>query len=247
MLTKYIKQRCSRPNLSEVKENPIPLIKPTALDFLKSLKPGELLLQESESDGEDDIDPCADLKAENNIDRGLKKARKRLTKLQKSLETLRGFTDEFKRAMEEVKTENEVNSSIYYEDMNQIDKTLLEANAINKNIPEDFQLKLDDIFREEYFNCGPDLDIPDRDPDLPEQSEGNTDVDNMSGMWNLLNTKNELICTGPDYDAFRQQTPHWLDRPEIPWTTLNDAKEKCEEWMKQQEEAEHEKVLQKKK
>lgn len=131
--------------------------------------------------------------------------------------------------------------------MDQIDKTLLEAKAVNKILPEDLQIKLDEIFREKDFNCGPDLDIPDRDPELPEQSEGTTDVDEMSGVWNLLKTKDELICTGPDYDAFRQQTPHWLDRTKIPWTTLDDAKEKCEEWMKKQEEEENEKELKKKK
>lgn len=115
MLTKYIKQRRARPILSQVEDNPVPLIKSTALDFLKTFKPGELILPESESDEEDDIDPFADLKAENNIDKGFKQTRKRLTKLQKTLEILKGFTNDFKTAMEEVKTENKVNHLIHSE------------------------------------------------------------------------------------------------------------------------------------
>lgn len=93
-----------------------------------------------------------------------------------------------------------------------------------------FEEKMNKVLRdEEYLNCGPDLDIPEPVSVAPEKC-----FDIMSGMWKMMETSDSLIATPPNYNTFNQQSPHWLDRNGISWTSMDNATDKCEQWMKSQ-------------
>lgn len=149
--------------------------------------------------------------------------------------------------------------------MNKINETLREAKHW-KDLPKNMEEKLDDIFQYTDFNCGPDLDIHtprkssesnenDEEPEKETQvlkenkekeanGENNksvsdsyeSELDVMSGIWNMFNTNENLICTTPNYDAYRQQSPHWMDRESVPWEDFDKARFKCVNWMQSNEE-----------
>lgn len=55
-------------------------------------------------------------------------------------------------------------------------------------------------------------------------------------IWNLMlmNSKNSPFkITPPHYNCFRQEKPHWLESPEVPWKTLNFSIAKCQEWLEE--------------
>lgn len=140
----------------------------------------------------------------------------------------------------------QIPSEIQYESWNEIEKTL--KNAVNETrLPEELRKEIEEIFKdEEYLTVGPDLDIPERAGILKEEvideekSEEKTEeviqekeFDQMSGMWKMLATSDDMIISPPGYRSDWQNEPHWLDRPGVSWRTREKAREKCEEWMRE--------------
>lgn len=114
MLTSYIKERLSRPILSEAAENQPPSTKKVSvIEKLKTYKPGELFLGEDDDSDTDILDPFDDLKDRANMDKLFKKTKKKLTQLQKNMQLMSSFSEDFKVAMEEAKAELEVKMVIF--------------------------------------------------------------------------------------------------------------------------------------
>lgn len=58
-------------------------------------------------------------------------------------------------------------------------------------------------------------------------------------IWNLLlvNSKDATFqITPPNYNCFKQEKPHWLETPRVPWKTINHSIMKCQKWLEDQEE-----------
>lgn len=55
-------------------------------------------------------------------------------------------------------------------------------------------------------------------------------------IWNLIreNTKNAPFrVTPPNFNCFRQEKPHWLETPKVPWKILNTSIVKCQNWLEE--------------
>lgn len=58
-------------------------------------------------------------------------------------------------------------------------------------------------------------------------------------IWNLIliNSKETTFqITPPNYNCFRQEKPHWLEAPSLPWKIINNSIIKCQKWLEEQQE-----------
>lgn len=111
MLTLYTKERLSRPELSTITEGKIPVKTSSAVDKLMALEPENLEISDDSDDdysGSDISDPFKDMQNCGSIEKDFEKAKKRLTKLEQSLQLMASFSDDFQKAMDEAREELKV-------------------------------------------------------------------------------------------------------------------------------------------
>ncbi|XP_018335403.1 uncharacterized protein LOC108744238 [Agrilus planipennis] len=149
---------------------------------------------------------------------------KRLKKDEAAKMTMKAFTNDYKRVMEELRKEQQIGDNMVYEDPN-------DDFAELKKLKTDFQ-QFEEI---EKLPVNGELIAPQEN--CQQQCLARNDF--ISDMWSLLERHREdqkFVITPPWYDAYRQEQPHWSERPFIAWSVVDEAKQKCEKWLKKIEE-----------
>lgn len=119
-----------------------------------------------------------------------------------------------------------VNESI--EDIKQV----LAKSKKSAELPQSTEKYINTVLQdEEHINPNPSP-VSEEIQDIRRES----DISCMtSEMWQMLacNEQNHFQISPPNFDAYNQENPHWLDKPRISWETINRSKQMCEKWLNQ--------------
>lgn len=113
---------------------------------------------------------------------------------------------------------------------------ILQREPEDQPLPEKVRQKTEEILRdEEYLNSSPSLSL--ENLVYPTKDSSTASYDILSGMWKMLATncdKEKFAITPPNYNAFQLDVPHWLETEPLPWKVMDNSREKCEKWLKEQ-------------
>ncbi|KAL0272190.1 UNVERIFIED_CONTAM: hypothetical protein PYX00_005266 [Menopon gallinae] len=148
------------------------------------------------------------------------------------------FSEEFQSAMKSVKessapSDQEVfveNGSPKKESRIQLDLEK-KAEGLFREIMTEYWKKSSD--EEDDKKSGSSLDVPkenrkgkskDEKKKVVEDEEEADNFDTMSGYWRMLSAYEDFRISPPDYNAYENESPHWLETKIIPFEVFPDAR-----------------------
>ncbi|CAH0546570.1 unnamed protein product [Brassicogethes aeneus] len=177
----------------------------------KSLEYVDHFSIDSESDESEILDPFE----KYHVDKLLKPSPgKYISKKELIKKIADEFTEETKKLFDEIREEM---------------KTTEDPLEVNfKNMPKTSLLDFKDL---------PQTNINLPKPLEDSDSEYSDDESYVSNIWQMMesNCTNTFQMSTPNFNAYQEQKPHWLDRPLISWDTLNASTLKCQKWLKDQD------------
>jgi hypothetical protein len=57
--------------------------------------------------------------------------------------------------------------------------------------------------------------------------------DTSSGLWRMLSAYDYLVLTQPGQSTHEHGESHWLDAETVPWSTMEDSRNKCLQWLEE--------------
>ncbi|XP_071050049.1 uncharacterized protein [Onthophagus taurus] len=157
----------------------------------------------------------------NNLLNPPKNGQKPLTKHEFDVESMNKFTDLHKSIVQDLK----ISDNMFYEKYEDVIQVLEAPKEPKPLFPETIE-SIDKILSEP----GLVQFVEDVQPESTEMS-----YDYMSGFWNMVKEHCEgkkFEITPPNYDAYNQSEPHWLNRPSVPSQDVLDySKIKCQKWL----------------
>lgn len=66
-----------------------------------------------------------------------------------------------------------------------------------------------------------------------EEDRDDEYFDTMSGYWRMLSAYEDFQISPPYYNAFENESPHWLETKLIPFEVMENARKKCLHWLKE--------------
>lgn len=126
--------------------------------------------------------------------------------------------------------DNILNESI--EDVTQI----LNREIEDRPLPDDIRERTEKILKdEENMNLSPSLSF--EDVRVKSRKDRNQSYDFLSGVWRMLVAhcdEENFQVSHPNFNAFREDKPHWLETDALPQEIVDFSKSKCEKWLNEQ-------------